>query len=156
MKLFASSFIFLSLLSTSAMAANECFTQEINPKTNKAYTSAADYIQDRSDWAAKAPESPNMFSLAKAYAIYKSEKEASLKIGNDKHAHCYMGCRISQGTSYRVAEYVGWLKEDRDIKDCNKNSHFDEADYEATTTGAHLGESQVDAEGCVALCKLSY
>jgi len=156
MKLIASSFLVLSLLSSSAFAAAECYTQEFNPQTNKPFTSVAEYNSARKEWQAKAPESPNMFSLAKAYAIYTSEKNAALKIGNDKNAHCYIGCRISQEASYRVAEYVGWLKEDRDLKDCNPNTHFDESDYEATTTGAHLGESQVDADGCAAVCKLSY
>lgn len=77
-------------------------------------------------------------------------------MGSDKLAHCYIGCRISQETNYHTADYVGWLKEDRDISDCRGQSYFDEEDYRATVRGAQFGESQPDAPSCERACKQVY
>ena len=151
-----SSFLFILLMSAQAFAESECYTQEINPCTNKVYASLEQYNTDKQEWASIAPESPGLFALAKAYGIYSREKDFANKLRNDKRAHCYIGCRLSQEMNYRVAEYVGWLKEDRDIKDCNKSTHFDPADYKATRAGATFGESQTDAAGCVAVCKRNF
>lgn len=151
-----SSFLFIFLLTTQAFAEGECYTQEINPHTKKVYVSKEQYDMHKQEWTTIAPESPGLFALAKAYRIYSREKDFANKLRNDKRAHCYIGCRLSQEMDYRVAEYVGWLKEDRDIKDCNKATHFDSADYKATRSGATFGESQPDAKGCVAVCKANY
>lgn len=144
------------MVSTQASAAGECYTQEINPHAKKIYASQEIYNMDKQEWTAIAPESPGIFALAKAYRIYSKEKDFANSLRNDKRAHCYIGCRLSQEMDYRVAEYVGWLKEDRDIKDCNKATHFDSADYKATRMGATFGESQTDAKGCVAVCKQNF
>lgn len=153
-----SSFLFMLMLSlsTQAFAEGECYTQEINPHTNKAYTSLEQYNSHKQEWTSIAPESPGLFALARAYGSYSREKAIATKLRNDKRAHCYIGCRLSQEMDYRTAEYVGWLKEDRDIKDCSKATHFDSADYKATRAGATFGESQPDAAGCVAVCKANY
>lgn len=137
-------------------AASECFTQEENPVTTKIYTSAEEYNSAVQEWKFREPRNPGIISLARAYAVYSSEKDAAAKISHDKLAHCYMGCRISQEVNFRTAEYVGWLKEDKDIKDCNKNTHFDESDFDATVDGAQRGQSAVDAEACMTSCKLKY
>jgi hypothetical protein len=67
-----------------------------------------------------------------------------------------VGCRISQEVNYRTAEYVGWYKEDQDIKDCNKSTHFDVADFDATVEGAQMGQSQIDVAGCLQACTQKY
>lgn len=145
-----------TVMASAAGAAEACFTQEFNPTTNKVFASQADYDAALSDWQFRAPTSPGLFSLARAYAVYNKEKATAQQITNDKRAHCYVGCRISQDVDFRTAEYVGWLKEDRDIKDCNKGSHFDAADFDATVVGAQLGQSQMDATGCMAACKQNF
>jgi hypothetical protein len=149
--LFLSAFFF----SFSALAG-ECFRSEIDPKTNKIYSSEKIYLDDIKEWQVQKPEVPGMFKLARAYSVYKKEKDFATSLGNDKRAHCYMGCRISQETDYHVAEYVGWLKEDQDIRDCKPTTHFDAADWSATNKGAQLGQSQPDAKGCDLSCKQNY
>lgn len=151
-----SAFFFLVLISQTAFAQGECFQSEVNPLTRKIYASSEVYTEHLREWTTLAPASPGLFVLAKAYGIYSREKDFTNKLKNDKRAHCYIGCRLSQEIDYRTAEYVGWLKEDRDLKDCKKATHFDSADYKATRVGATLGESQVDAEGCLKSCKLNY
>lgn len=99
---------------------------------------------------------PGPIDLMRAYSLYKKEKAQAEKLGNDKRAHCFLGCRISQHTDYHTADYVGWLKEDRDISDCNPRSHFDEEDYRATVRGAQIGESQNEAATCIQACKQVY
>lgn len=144
------------MMESAAFAGSACYTGEVDPKTNRVFTSVEEYNSTLQEWRALAPQSPHILILARAYAVYASEKKNALAIGNDKQAHCYIGCRISQETTYRVAEFVGWLKEDRDIKDCRKQSHFDPADYTATVEGAQLGQSQPDATACLQSCKLNY
>lgn len=151
-----SSFFFLILVSQVSFAAGECFTQEVNPLTRKMYSSKEIYNEHIQEWTTLAPASPGLFALAKAYGIYSKEKDFANKLRNDKRAHCYIGCRLSQEIDYRTAEYVGWLKEDRDIKDCKKSTHFDSSDYKATRVGATFGESQPDAESCLKVCKENY
>lgn len=144
------------MMTSVAGAAEACFTQEFNPATNKPFASQEDYNSALQEWEFRAPTNPGIFALARAYSVYNKEKTTAQQITYDKRAHCYVGCRISQEVDFRTAEYVGWLKEDRDIKDCNKNSHFDPADFDATVAGAQLGQSQVDAAGCMAACKQNY
>lgn len=143
--------------SSVAQAADPlCYQKERNPNTRQAFASADEYDAFRSDWAEQNPGAGNPFSLIKAYNVYKSEKTKAEKMGTDKLAHCYMGCRISQETSYHTADYVGWLKEDRDITDCNYKTRFDEEDYKATARGAQFGESARDAATCESSCKQVY
>lgn len=139
-----------------AGAAEACFSQEESPETLKPFTSVEEYNSVVQEWKYREPRSPGLVALARAYAVYSSEKAVTAKITGDKRAHCYVGCRISQEVDYRTAEYVGWYKEDKDIKDCNKNSHFDIADFDATADGAQLGQSQPDRKGCMAACKQRY
>lgn len=150
------SLFFVLFLMTQSAFAQECFSNEINPRTNKIFSSAEVYQGVVQDWLSREPESPGIFTLARAYSIYKKEQAAAQALGNDKRAHCYMGCRISQGTNYRTSEYVGWMKEDRDIKDCKKGTRFEYADFDATVVGGQFGQSQVDATGCVSICKQNY
>ena len=92
--------------------------------------------------------------LAMAYAIYKSEKEKSLSLGNDKVAHCYIGCRVAKKISVRTTRYMGWYKEMQDITDCRKATHFEGRDYIATVSGAKAPGSSSDA--CVKYCQSTW
>lgn len=143
--------------SSAAQAADPlCYQKELNPNTQQAFSSAHEYNSFRSDWANQNPGSGNPLALIKAYSVYKSEKSKAETMGTDKLAHCYMGCRISQETNYHTADYVGWLKEERDITDCNLKTHFDEEDYKATARGAGFGENARDAASCETACKQVY
>lgn len=150
-------FIFILMASFQAHAADPlCYQKERNPNTRQTFASEDEYQQFRERWADLSPGVGNPFALIKAYNIYKKEKAAAQKMRSDKLAHCYIGCRISQETSYHTADYVGWLKEDRDISDCSPNTRFDEEDYRATVRGAQFGESQNDANSCLQACKQVY
>lgn len=152
-------FFFLLILGFSSLAQAQdplCYQKEKNPVTRQVFQSEDEYNSVREAWAHRHPGTGNPFSLIKAYKIYKNEKTKAERMGTDKLAHCYMGCRISQETSFATADYVGWLKEDRDITDCNVSTHFDEDDYEATRRGAQFGESQRDPQGCEQACKQVY
>ncbi|UOF01710.1 hypothetical protein [Bdellovibrio reynosensis] len=148
----------LSIISFNASAADLCFKSENNPRTGEVFQTQADYDDELSLWNQKHPGMPNPFSLMKAYSLYSSEKDLAnkLKKKSDKLAHCYVGCRISQEISKRTADYVGWYKEEKDLKDCHHGTRFDEQDYIATVRGADLGETQQDAKGCLDSCTQIY
>lgn len=99
---------------------------------------------------------PFPWHLVKAYSVYKNEKTQAERMSSDKRAHCYIGCRIAQETNYETADYVGWLKEKRDLSDCNPKTHFDEEDYKATIRGASFGNTQRDSLGCLQACTQTY
>lgn len=143
--------------SLSAMAAKPlCYQQEIHPHTGKVFQSQQEYEGFLADWSRQEPPPANPFFLMKAYGIYNREKAVSLSLGNDKTAHCYLGCRISMDVNLKTAIYVGWLKEQRDITDCNRSSSFETADYDATVHGAEMGTSLRSAEECQRACKQTY
>ena len=96
-----------------------------------------------------------MAALMKAYNVYTKEKKIADSLKNDKKAHCYMGCRIAQEVNFKTAEYVGWMKEDQDIRDCKASTHFDEADFVATVKGAELAQSALDGKACFSSCQKS-
>ncbi|MGZ3769990.1 MAG: hypothetical protein ACXVCP_16000 [Bdellovibrio sp.] len=148
-------FVFIICLFASTVAlAGACYEQEINFKTGKIFASYDEYQSELQRWEEKAPSTPSYYSLMKAYLLYKNDKDFALKIKNDKVAHCFMGCRISQYTDYHTADYVGWLKEKKDLKDCNINTHYDEYDYVATVRGAQIGENS--SASCLSSCKQIY
>ena len=145
--------IFLSILVLGAPVwAADCFLSEINPHTKKIYASEKVYSADIEKWQTKMPENPGMPALVQAYAIYSKEKPAADALKSDKKAHCFIGCRISQELDFKVASYVGWFKEDQDVRDCNKKTHFDPADFIATLKGAQAGQSATDAKACLSAC----
>ncbi len=124
---------------------------EKNPKTKKFYTSEATYNSDLTAWQ-NLITPVNPFLLFQAYQIYIQEKERSLTLKSDKMSHCYIGCQIRQKTNFQTVQYVAWLKEFRDLKDCNPRSHFELDDFEATILGGGL--EAPTAAGCVALCQM--
>lgn len=152
-------FIFLlsSFISTLSWAqAKACYEIEIDFRTKKTFSSHADYQATVYDWLMREPAMPGPLSLWRAYGIYKREQQKALGLGNDKTAHCYLGCRIAQDVNYVTADYVGWYKEDQDIRDCKRGSQFDEYDYIATIKGAEIGEQQSDPMTCQRACKQLY
>ena len=145
------------LFNSAAFAStNSCFAEETNPATQQRFASLQDYNSFKESWDYQSPGIVNPIHLLRAYQIYKSEKNLALSLGTDKLAHCYLGCRISQVTNYHTTDYVGWLKELRDLTDCNPQSFFDEEDYRATIRGGVLGGSQPDAKSCESACHQIY
>lgn len=98
--------------------------------------------QQMNAWKAVRPDMPGFTDLLKAKKIIDAEKSYSLKLGNDKRAHCYLGCRISEDVNFETADFVAWQKEYNDATDCNQNTHFEIADYDATIKGARRGSSK--------------
>lgn len=155
--MFKFTFFLLSLMIFDlrfAFAENTCYQQETNFRTRARFASDEEYQTELSWWQNKAPETPSLYDLALAFKVYNDEKSTALKLKSDKKAHCYIGCRISQETSFEVADYSGWLKEERDLKDCKTSTHYDEADYTATLNGAHIGEN--NQANCFNACKEKY
>lgn len=148
--------LFLAISFNALAAKPLCYQQEIDPQTGKVFESVRDYEALLADWNHQEPAPANPFSLMKAYGIYNKEKSLSLRLGNDKTAHCYLGCRISMDVNLKTAIYVGWLKEQRDITDCNRASRFETADYTATAHGAEMGSSLRAPEECQRACKQAY
>lgn len=150
--------IFTVMCSTQAFAAsatNEpCWQHEENPATKAPYASEQEWKMDQEYWKQRSPEMANPISLLRAYSVYRSEMQALPKFHSDKQTHCFMGCRIAQTTDFATAQYVAWLKEDRDIKDCDLNTHFETADFDATVAGARIGDGGAKTrEECIETCK---
>lgn len=137
------------------MADALCYNSELDSRTKKVFSTPQEYDQVVDSWQDQAPEHPGMLRLAAAYAVFRQERPSTTTM-KDKQAHCFMGCRMSQRVHSTTAIYVGWLKEDRDIKDCHKGSQFEEEDYRATARGAQLGESLRDAKECRDACVAIY
>lgn len=148
--------ILTSLSVTAAHAANTCWQSEENPFTKTPYTSIQEWNHDVEYWQLKKPAMAHPISLIRAYNVYRAEQKAALGFKNDKETHCFYGCRISQTVDYRTAEYVAWLKEDRDLKDCKLSTHFELADFEATLKGADLGGRLNSREECAASCSKEF
>ncbi|MGZ3780993.1 MAG: hypothetical protein ACXVCY_10125 [Pseudobdellovibrionaceae bacterium] len=125
---------------------------ETDSRTGTYFQSEEDYQKELERWALQNPGMPSPLSLVKAYSVYSKEKSKAVAISkkSDKKAHCYVGCRISQVTNYDTANYVGWLKEERDLKDCDPKTHYDEEDYRATLKGAQIGENH--SADCLQAC----
>lgn len=158
-KLFLSA-LFLILLDLPAAQAqvevSACYKNEYNDRTKKVFTSSDEYNETLYNWYFNAPPQANPLALIKAYKLYKIEEANSVKLGNDKRAHCYIGCRIAQVVNFKTADYVGWIKEESDLRDCNLNTRFEEKDYLATRRGAEIGEQQSDPAICRTVCKDIY
>ncbi len=141
-----------SSLSLAQDLQKDCYKKEVNPVTHHYFVSIQELIRTQENWRAIEPAMPNPVLLLRAYSVFKFEEPLAKKMKNDKVAHCYMGCRLSQETDYRTADYVGWLKEERDIHDCDGRSHFDPEDYQATLRGALGGENHPEPGLCRVLC----
>lgn len=116
--------------------------------------------QQMAEWNAIKPDMPALTSLWKAKNVIDTERRYSLKLGNDKTAHCYLGCRISDETNTGTAQYVAWQKEYQDATDCNQKSLFEIADYEATLKGARRNTEKAailsTKKLCARYCKKVY
>ena len=135
--------IFLSSLAIANPKDDRCWTSESNPATLTPYTSQAEWRNDLTKWQRLKPPQASLIHLAKAYAVvYKSEKAKAASFSNDKLAHCYVGCRLTQETNFRTSRFIGWLKEDFDLTDCKMSSHFDPVDYQATVFGSEAGKDK--------------
>lgn len=103
------------------------------------------------EWMNLRPKSPALAFLLKAKKIVDAEKDYALSLGTDKTAHCYLGCRVNGEVNFQTAQFLAWQKEHSDATDCNPDTYFDVADYEATLFGAQLASNE-----CVNTCKKVY
>ncbi len=139
-----------------AASSDSCWQHEIDPHTRRIYQSNELWQSDLTMWEKRAPPEASYLALTEAYVVYSSEDSFALGLGSDKRAHCYMGCRIAQSVNLETATYVAWLKEDRDIQDCTRSTHFEEADFDATIAGAKMADTAPDAKACAAICKSAF
>jgi len=119
-----------------------CWTKEENPATKQPYSSFNEWDNDVYEWKRKYHAQFNLVSLVKAFSAYSKEKVKANSFGNDKIAHCYVGCRIAQRTDFRTSRFAAWYKEIKDITDCRMDTHFEAKDYEATLLGAEAGRNK--------------
>lgn len=133
---------------------NICWKKEYNPLANKKYKSKKIYDSDLKNWESKRPSEPGLLDLAKAYSLFQGEKQNADKLLRDKIKHCYFGCRIAHETDYTTADYVAWLKEYKDLTDCESNTRFEPRDYTATLDGAKHPGANFDE--CSKYCKDSW
>ncbi len=108
--------------------------------------------QQMAEWMNKQPEMPNIISLLKAKNLIDAEKKYALKLGNDKRAHCYLGCRIGESINFKTAGFVAWQKEYNDATDCNSDTYFEIADYNATVDGAKKGAAKPESSKAQKFC----
>lgn len=153
--LFILAFVVFSA-NTSLAQSKACYQKELNQKTKKVFSSQEEYDATRIDWQYRSPGRANPIYLWRAYNLYKKEQQKALALGNDKRAHCYIGCRIAQETDFHTADYVGWYKEERDLNDCKASTQFDELDYLSTVRGAEIGVQQDEGSTCARSCKQLY
>ena len=130
-----------------------CYQGEINARTKKVYASFDEWNLDLEEWNEREPARPSLWHLYKAYSVYKEQLPVATQFKHDKAQHCYMGCMIAQATSQDTVKYVAWLKESRDLQDCSKSTHFEEADYTATLLGGQIGATASTADECSASCQ---
>jgi hypothetical protein len=135
---------FVSLFSMTAQAA------QAFPVGTEACD--GDYQEVVDLWQMQEPTYPGALKLGRAYLLYKNLLSVLSKIKNDKVKHCYIGCEIAKNIDYITAEYTGWLKEDRDLKDCNPRTKFDFLDYLATINGARISVSAPEV-ACLLECR---
>ncbi len=145
------SLLILLISQLSFGAVNACWMSEENPRTKRPYASEIDYKNDLSSWQNLATI-VNPFQLIQAYQVYVQEKERSLTLESDKMSHCFIGCQMRQKTNFQTVQYVAWLKELRDLKDCDPRSHFEVKDFEATVLGGRI--EAPTAEDCVTTCRV--
>lgn len=143
-------FVFVGQMIFASTEDSLCWQKEENPANKTPYTSYWEWESDVSQWQKKQKPQLNVVKLLKAFKIFKAERDKANSFGNDKKAHCYVGCRISQGTDFKTARFVAWFKEIQDLTDCKMESHFEIADYDATLVGAEAGNEK--AADCEVIC----
>lgn len=143
-------FVLIICALPAARAANGCFANEINPRTNTVFANEDDWKYAVETWKAEPHPAVGVVDLLIAYSVYRRERNQAEAFVFDKVKHCHVGCAIALKTSAKVADHVGWLKEQRDLIDCKIDSHFEPADAFATSQGARLGAR--DRYECATLC----
>lgn len=100
----------------------QCHEKEIDYRTRKPFASNEVHLAERKNWDLVSRPQIGVFELVQAYAIFKLERTRALQLKSDKAKHCYIGCAVSLSTSPKVADYLGWLKEDLDLSDCKSGT----------------------------------
>lgn len=141
-RLFVFVFMLLNLAGANqAEAAPQAALQcEIDPELSR-------------EWKSLEPARPNMIALWLGWNTAKEERPKALSLGDDKAAHCYLGCRIAQDAGEKAALYAGWYKEWTDLTDCNSRTAFDPEDEIATKEGALAAREFRRPEDCVQFCR---
>lgn len=149
--------LILCLILTSgvqAVAADPaCYKNEIDQSTRKVYQSQQQYESDLAELYSHEPPHPGYPRLYRAYKVYKDAMATQKRFKSDKQAHCFIGCRIAGEVDAETAIYVAWYKEERDLKDCNIQTHFEWADIKATLKGVDIAVGRPDADDYPSLCR---
>lgn len=142
----------ITQLSIASPENDLCWTNEENPATSQPYSSFNEWDNDVYEWKQKFHSHFNLVSLANAFSAYSKEKIKAKSFGDDKVAHCYIGCKIAQKTNFKTSRFAAWYKELKDITDCRIESHFEIKDYDATILGAEAGKNK--STRCESICPL--
>jgi hypothetical protein len=147
--------LFFPILSFADTSKGDCYRNEIDPHTRRFYENRAQWEADRAELWRLAPSAPSFYRRWQGYKVAMAESVSSRGIGSDKRKHCYVGCRIAAQVGADVAEYAAYYKEDKDILDCNPQTHFDLTDITATMAGASLAiiPERSDPGFCRAECR---
>ena len=142
----------ISFFAASLSAADlECHEKEIDYRTRKPFASKEVYLTEQKNWDLVSRPQIGVFELLQAYTVFRIERTRALALKSDKAKHCYIGCAVSLSTSPKVTDYLGWLKEDLDLSDCDGGTLFEPADQTATSLGARLGAR--DKKECALYCR---
>lgn len=135
----------------ASSAGLQCYEKEIDYRTLKSFLSKEQHEAEKKNWDLVSRPQISVLELVHAYAIFKMESTRSEALQSDKAKHCYIGCVVSLSPSAKVTDYLGWLKEDLDLSDCERGSLFEPADQVATSLGARLGAR--DKKECALYCR---
>ncbi|MBN8541440.1 MAG: hypothetical protein J0L82_13695 [Deltaproteobacteria bacterium] len=145
-------FLPVALFASSVSAEElQCYEKEIDYRTFKPFASSDLHASEKRDWDLVSRPQIGIIDLMHAYAVYKMEHTRAQALTSDKAKHCYIGCVVSLSTSAKVSDYLGWLKEDLDLSDCQADTLFEPADQVATSLGARLGAR--DKKECAIYCR---
>ena len=134
--------VVLPFVISAAYASEECWRAE-------GFASLDAFQQQQRDWSRENIPLPAPWNIVAAYQIYKTEQaDVRKSFRNDKQMHCYMGCRIAQDVNFVTAQWAAWKKEERDLNDCNSETHFETLDYQVTVIGAHYAVTAKTKEDC--------
>lgn len=132
-------------------AETQCHEKEIDYRSRKPFVSKEAHSAEKQHWDATSRPQIGIFELLQAYAVFRMERTRALALKSDKAKHCYIGCVVGLATSPKVADYLGWLKEDLDLSDCDGGTLYEPADQVATSLGARLGAR--DKKECAIYCR---
>jgi hypothetical protein len=144
----------LTLNASMVYAHSQCWELEPNViHSSGRFSSQQEYQQIKRFWQSKRPDLPHPLDLIRGYQYAQIAKQELPGHTKDKFNHCYVGCRITQGTNLKTGIYASWYKEWQDLTDCVSTTSFDQKDDFATVQGALIGSKTSLKSDCLSLCE---